>query len=479
MKHLGVRFMGVKKILKYRCEDCSNEVSYDYKETKEIPEGNLVVTSVISGSEINEKFLASLKTYCRLNRARLIILPVNNEKHFTDLNIDRSIQSLICYDNLSIGNATNIMGAIKLGATLESPLHGITPFSKGKNVVFGHPQIQLKTLPRKAEKYPTIITTTGTISLPNYGENKTAQKANFNHSFAALFIDGNNPSKMRHLNFDGDGFYDINGYYTETGRKQITSIEAIVTGDEHVLLGDKDVAEATYGKGGIVDTLKPKYIVRHDVLDCYSVSHHHKYNVFTRYAKHIGGVDSIENELNQTLDFIKKTTPKNAVSIIIPSNHNSHLLRWLQECDPKHDMVNAKIYHQLMCLMLSKVTLENNMAKYPDPFTEWASDKIGENIKFLSPADTFIISDIDINNHGDLGVNGSRGSNTQYKDLPLKSIIGHSHSPGIAGGSYQVGTSSHLRLEYNCGLSSWDQTHCIIYPNGKRQLIFIRDGEWK
>jgi len=41
-----------------------------------------------------------------------------------------------------------------------------------------------------------------------------------------------------------------------------------------------------------------------------------------------------------------------------------------------------------------------------------------------------------------------------------------------------VGTSSIKNLEYVSGLSRWTHTHCIIYSNGKRQLINIVEGMW-
>ena len=52
------------------------------------------------------------------------------------------------------------------------------------------------------------------------------------------------------------------------------------------------------------------------------------------------------------------------------------------------------------------------------------------------------------------------------------------NSPQINKGVYQVGTSSKLKLEYTHGPSSWLNTHCIIYANGKRTLINIIGGEW-
>jgi hypothetical protein len=61
----------------------------------------------------------------------------------------------------------------------------------------------------------------------------------------------------------------------------------------------------------------------------------------------------------------------------------------------------------------------------------------------------------------------------------VKTIIGHSHSPGIDGGCYQTGTSTPLRLDYNKGPSSWLNCHCVLYANGKRSLLPIIDGEWR
>jgi len=58
-------------------------------------------------------------------------------------------------------------------------------------------------------------------------------------------------------------------------------------------------------------------------------------------------------------------------------------------------------------------------------------------------------------------------------------VIGHTHSPGISEGCYQTGTSSLLKLGYTSGPSSWLNTHCSVYSNGKRSLISIIDGKWK
>jgi hypothetical protein len=112
-------------------------------------------------------------------------------------------------------------------------------------------------------------------------------------------------------------------------------------------------------------------------------------------------------------------------------------------------------------------------------FSEEIFANTGTKVKYLRRNESFKICDIEMSHHGDYGANGSRGSRNQFANLPTKTIIGHSHSPGITAGCYQVGTSSALQLEYNQGLSSWMNTHCLVYTNGKRQLINIINGRWR
>jgi hypothetical protein len=61
-----------------------------------------------------------------------------------------------------------------------------------------------------------------------------------------------------------------------------------------------------------------------------------------------------------------------------------------------------------------------------------------------------------------------------------KSITGHKHSPGIFRDAFVVGTSTVLNLDYAAGApSSWMNTHAVLYPNGKAQLINIIEGDFK
>ena len=475
---------------RWRCLDCLETFTVLENEkniTKVKGTKNLVITSAINNANINEEFFESLKVYCRENNADLRIIPVRH-KNVGEAYIDTfhpDIQDYLLRENLEYSDYQfKIFGSLKLSATLENPLSGLDPMTKGDTLVIGHPQVQLKTLPRFNDTYPPILTTTGTISIEPYSTTKPGIKAIFNHSYSALVVEfdevkGDKFVHVRHLNFDNKlkSFYDLDKLYDKNGSYKTNVIQTLITGDEHAIFTDESVKKATYtNKDSIVSLLKPEYIIRHDVLDCHSISHHDKKNFFRRYKKHHEQKHFIENELDMTVEYLNETTPEYSTSIIIASNHNEHLERWLNECDPKEEPWNAKIYHKIMYEILLRI---ENREEY-DPFAIYAENKIKENIQFFSRSNNLIIDDILLSAHGDMGANGSRGSRDQFSLLPEKTIIGHSHSPGIEKGCYQVGTSSKLRLDYNIGSpSSWHHCHCIVYPNGKRQLLFITHGKYR
>lgn len=442
----------------------------------------IVVTCAQNNTQVNHLFLDALEKYCDHNSAELVIIPIRYRKDdIGDFSYPDEIKQYL-YDNIiQLKSPVRIVGNLKISPTATNPLSGLDPMSKGDTLIVGHPQVMLRTMPQHGDQYPSILSTTGTISEKNYIQSKVGYKAEFNHSMSAVVIEQKDEETffIRHLNFDGEGFCDLGKYYTKNIVSEMETL-GIVTGDEHAMFSDPDVIAATYkNEDSLVNYLKPKIIVRHDINDFASASHHHKNNIFMKYAKWKTGTNDVAAELDGTIDFINNTTPKESETWIVASNHNEHLLRWLNECDPKYEPWNARVYHYLMYKMLCLSDMTENGLICPDPFQLYGEGKFSENVKFIGRKDDAMIADVHVGYHGDAGVNGSRGSRGQFSILPTKTVIGHSHSPGINQGCYQVGTSSRLRLDYNIGPSSWHHAHCLIYANGKRQLVFIVNGEYR
>lgn len=476
---------------RYKCKNCNHNfyLSSEFTKTPDdlgqfvFPATNIkkyVITSAQTNTPIVDDFLSSLLTFCETNSAKLLVIPLKSL--LTENVFPHEIEEYLMEHNFIPHPKLQVLGALGINQHIEDPLSGLSPLSKGNSLIVGHNQLQMMTIPVQKDDHPVLMTTTGTLSEKNYIPSKQGFKAEFNHSNSAVLVElDEDIFHIRHLNFDGYGFFDLHHYYSPNGTEHVNdSVEAIVTGDEHAIFIDEKVKNATYGPLGIVESLRPKYIVRHDILDCYSISHHHRKNFLTQYKKFVSGKNDIGKELNDTINFVVETTPKSSTNILVASNHTNHLSRWLNECEVKNEPWNALTYHWLMYMMLD--CIHEDSSYVPDPFelySKYIFEEMGCNVKFLSRENTHKILDVEVAIHGDMGSNGSRGSRKQFSRLPSKTIIGHSHMPGIEKGCYQVGTSTMLKLEYNEGPSSWMNTHCLIYKNGKRQLISIIHGRWK
>lgn len=500
---------------RYKCKDCScafsvsiddqtddmfedeiesneiidNQISFnrdsDWIEENVLSKQRLVITSCQNNTEVDQDFLNALYCYINLNDANLIVIPVKYKTSQDEIDsYPEELNPFMVDSNIEIPKyKLKIYAGLKISPTASNPLSGIDTLSRGNSIIVGHPQVQLRTLPNLEYRHADIISTTGSISVPNYSVSKIGEKAKQNHSMSAIVIEFDKETfHLRHLNYDpiGKSFIDLDTEYHSDGNiTDCVRVEAIVTGDEHAIYRDLNVEKYTYlDDDSIVNSLMPKYIVRHDTLDFASGSHHHKKNVFVQYAKYNSGMNSVEDEIRKTVEYINDTTPDFSQSLIVQSNHNEHLLRWLNEVEIKMEPWNAKVYHYLMYNMLEQTVMGENGTIHPDPFELISKPWLKPNVEFVSRKGRKIL-DIEIASHGDRGINGARGSAAGFSRLPDKMIVGHAHSPQILNGVYVVGTSSKLSLDYNIGASSWHHAHCIIHKNGTRQMIFINNDGWR
>lgn len=462
--------------------------SADWLQANVYSKKRVIVAAAQNNTPVNQGFLAALQTYMQANGAGLVVIPIkyktiNSEDDVLADTYDKQIEHHLCENTIEFPDYNlKIYAGLKIQATAENPLSGLDPLSKGRSIIVGHAQVQLKTLPNLDKRISDIITTTGAITNKNYSRTKLGEKARFNHSLSAIVLEfDENHYHLRHLNYDEEtsSFWDIDKQYTANCIHDGNQCAALVTGDEHAIFRDPNVEKWTYSdEKSIVNVTRPWSIIRHDSFDAYSISHHHRRNQFTLYAKWKSGINSVEEELVRTIDYINKTTPDFSTSYIVQSNHNEHLLRWLNEVDIKTEPWNAKFYHHLMYLMLSNTEMTENGTSHPDPFMLVTEGHLKDNVRFVDRTGMKIMG-IEVGAHGDFGVNGARGGPKSFARVPEKMIVGHSHSPSIEKGCYTVGTSSKLALEYNRGASTWHHAHVIIHPNGKRQMIFITPDGWR
>lgn len=486
---------------RYQCfnENCSKwfsvlitadetpDIVYQNTDTKSIK--RFVITSCQNNATINENFAKSLRSYCDANGAKLLIVPIlyrpvdHKEVRY---NIPKYLAHTLVTTKMRLHDEVYVMGSFNFIPTTVNPLQGLASLSKGDTLIVPSPQLRMQSLAVSATRHPAILHTTGAISNPEYTNTKVGEKALFNHSYSAVLveIDTDNDFHIRVLSADHTGaFVDIGNKYDPSGLITVERIVALVTGDEHGIFACPNVEAATYSNvDSIARMLKPEYVVRHDLLDCASISHHTRKDSIKNVGKSMFNTNKIEDELAGTVDYLLRTTMLPDVdfqNIIVSSNHNDHLTRWFSEIDIKSEPQNAKFYHQYMYKILDSMKQTPTGFDHINPFEQFCKDVGVPRTRFLGRDESFAVADVELGVHSDKGTNGSRGSIDQFANLPSKYVIGHSHTPGIIFGAYQTGTSSRLKLDYTSGLSSWMNTHCLVYSTGKRQLINIINGKWK
>lgn len=490
----GTRLTTAGKKTRYQCQTCTNWFQLDDKSeyfndgkfaSRALPDHDkheiFVITGCQNDTPVNEGFLASLKGYCERRDAKLIIMPIRFK--YTDKSTFRCDMDAMIWDSLALHPKLRLMANLPINPAIESPLSSLENISKGDSLIIAGTTLQMSVMPTLGTS-PAVLYTTGAISYPNTTETKQGVKAQFNHSFSALVVEiDDDIFHPRVLNGDNnDGFYDIDGYQSGTHFTPLNSIAGLVMGDVHADNVSEEVIEATFeATDSIVNVLKPEKIVLHDLHD-HASENHHNTDIFSRYVKRLDNKDCVETELMKTASFLSNYIPDYSTAVIVESNHNAHLDKWLIEYPTKHQTIkNSKFYHQMMYSMLDFI--DNNGYK-PNALELWlthyGADQPLPKMEFSSGVESYKIKDVELKLHGDRGIGGAKGSGVSFAKLPVKTITGHTHSPKIHLGNWCVGTSSKLNMGYNDGTpSTWMNAHVIIHNNGCRQMLFIINGRWK
>jgi hypothetical protein len=494
-----------------------------------------IVTSAQNNTFVHPEFFETLKVAAQHLGAELVVIPYRY-KNPTGMNPGRDLRAGVsCYAAFKGGrcfldkghegphkvdelwwdpavepflhnvrkklNDNLVLAAdVKIQATGSSPLTGFESLTGAESCIIGHPKMQYRTVPVPTGRYPKILTTTGACTQRNYSNTKAGALGEFHHFLGALVVEIQGKTfHLRQINADRkDGsFIDLDTSYTVNGPSDAPPALGLIMGDTHVRVSDPEVDEATFGRWtwdpergdyvpvpnsgpfSMVETLNPKTLVFHDVFDGETVNPHDSDDPFIAEAKRKTGRQVVREELQQVVNFVNARARGRDV-VIVNSNHHDFLRRWMVKTNWKQDLKNAAFYLETALALLQSAKMGPGGAEHADPFEYWMK-KLGSksNIRCLKADESFKLGDNECGSHGDDGPNGARGTLKNMARLGVKMIVGHSHTPGIEEGAYQVGTSSYRRLAYQRGPGSHLNTHCVVYANGKRALLSVIGGRFR
>lgn len=450
-----------------------------------------LLTCAQSNTKVHPKFWANLEALAAHYDAEIMVARVRynhseaqvaqektNRAAETELWYASQVEPYLADERVEICPGLIWAGDMNIIPTATSPLSGLDSFTGTASCVFPHPQISLKSVATAPGTDAKINYTTGAVTLKNYIKRKAGLKAEFHHAFGALIVEVDQAGDFfpRQINATDSGeIFDldvrVDGGQVTTGNP----IKVFTPGDIHGTKLDPEVAALVWGPGGMVDTLRPAVQVLHDVLNFGPRSHHNTF--FDLVAAHYGEGDSVEAEVLATVGILNGLTRPWLETYVAKANHDEHLEKWIETADFRRDPVNAAFY-------LSAASAKVEAIKRGDTAFDlvahvMANAGLDPSFRFLSRDDCLEIAGVRHDQHGDLGPNGSRGSAANIARTGEKANVGHSHSAQIFHGCYQAGTFSILKMGYTRGPSSWSHSAILTLPNGKRQMITLRNGKWR
>jgi hypothetical protein len=434
-----------------------------------------VITTAVSGKEVDEKSLDAVKTYCKSNNAMLLVMPcedVASRQSIFKYELDSRLKGAGFVSSDLYLNDNIHLSSIMVSAKQINPLTGLDRLAQAKgSMILSSPKQFLQFVSTSNTKLPHALMTTAAITVSDYSTDmfmskRTSYIAEFDHVMGAIVVEIEDKDiyHFRQIQFDTKGFfYDLGKKYSKN-KVESVSETVCVFGDTHV--GSHELGVNQELKN-IVKEVKAKEIIVHDLFDNRFNNHHDKGKPVLRANMARKGLTKLMEEGLITAEWINDWCKEVSKITVVKSNHDEALDRYIGEGRWLFDEVN--LYDSLP---LVRAVMDGE-----DPLKFLITKMVGltsENkINWLKRDQDYSIYGIINDAHGDKGANGSKGSKLSLEKSYFKATIGHSHSAGILRNIYQVGTSTKMKLSYNSGPSSWTHTMCIQYPNGTRQLINI------
>ena len=430
-----------------------------------------IITTATTGDVVDKQALKSLRSYCKKMDAKLLIHVARGSGKLGQT-LDPSLRGeYICLNNLGLNSNVKLISVFQSGAKVDPTSGGVSRVGKrDSTIILASPKQRLLYTATGIHSLPHAGMGTGSITYPNYESSKlSGYVADHDHVMGAVVVEIQNDSMFhfRQVQFDEAGrFVDLGLFFDgKTVSKMAPS--AMVLGDWHSGKTCPMVKKASFA---ITKALGIKEWVLHDAYDSTSNNHHEMGKLLLLSKK----ASKQELDLTKELTGLAKDL-EDMVKVVnvtvVKSNHDEFLDRYLDSgAWIKHP------YNTELCLELASAVMNGfNPVEYA--VTKFASKDITK-VTWLERDESYKIAGIECGSHGDKGPNGSRGSIVSIERSYDKCVFGHSHTPGILRGAWQVGTSTLPYPDYGTGPSSWMNTHCLIYPNGQRQLINFLEGSW-
>lgn len=449
-----------------------------------------VITSAQNNTHIHEDFFRSLINYCDHNEAELMVSSFYYNKNGfqngkrEEAWFDDRIKPYLVNESVQLAKGLVFNGELNILPTARNPLSGFDTYNGDQSGIIPHVKMELQPLPSPKYDEARSLYTTGTVTKRNYIQQKAGQLAEWDHIFGAVVVeiakDGTWFVRQLHAESGTGEFFDLTEKYTPKGVESGHHVSAIQFGDIHRDKLREEIADLCWNKeGSVAHELTPEYMFLHDVHDHSRRNHHNIKDSYFLFKQFHSKQECVREEVANTVSLLEDMAQHPAEVVVVESNHDLALERWLKEQDYRKDPVNSIFFLEMQLENYKTMQRGEDLQTFKTA-CELVKGSPFENVTFLKTDEPFRLHGIEMGQHGNNGNGGARGSAQAFRKQGIKFNIGHSHAPLIKGGVYQAGACMLVEdARYAVGGSNWAVGHIITYQNGKRTIVTCKNGKWR
>jgi hypothetical protein len=428
-----------------------------------------LISSAQNGSPVNKNFLHNIEKYAEFIDAEIGIIATRYKNPTSIWKEEGDVWDPACHKYLTakrqeLHKNLILLADLKIQATSPNPTNGLELFGDNKSVIVGAPRIEMRSIPVLPTQTQKFLYSTGTVTAPSFTDSVAGGKAAEHHSYGFVIVEIENDDiiHIRNISAHADGTFNDLIYRVANEEVSIEGVDVMVWGDSHFAQKNEKVTNA-FRK--LAADMQIKISVLHDIWDSESINVHNIKDPIIQHKLQKENKDDLRAELLNMSKELRWFSRNMKQTIVVNSNHDDMLDRAMVQSDWRDNLKNAEIFVKLLSLKLSGKAEEGLIAYH--------INKKFDNITALGKEESYILYGIELGLHGHKGSNGAKGNINTFAKLSNKTIIGHSHSPAIKWGCYQVGVSCSLKHGYNKGLSGWAYNSVILNKYGKRQSITL------
>jgi hypothetical protein len=449
----------------------TNACKREFTQTKK----NTIITWAQAVTPIHEELWENILVYAEEHDAKIVVIPgtyLNNNSPFMWKRTyawDDRLTDYLYATEASIHNHLSIIADTDIVPTAKRPLRNLQGVTGIESSIVGHPRQQMVISPTMKNRRRKFMFSTGSITKPNYRRARVGKEATQYHRMGFLFVENITDDNFvaRHIHAEEDGSFQDLIYRVEKGKVSLKNDwKAMIFGDTHLSKEDKDMLDESRR---LFDIGKCEQSIWHDLFDGYSINHHEAKDYVEQVIKAKKGLHCLESELVYNMEFIDKWKDTNMV--IVPSNHPDWIDQWVRLNRGIKDSYNAPLFNRFQSLLFDEEAPKGLYAYVVE-------ENFEDEVICLDRDESYEICGIEINNHGDLGSNGAKGTPETFAKLPHPVVSGDKHFCYTIDDAYGVGISSIMDHKYNKGMSSWAQSNGIILSNGRFQHLIYFEGKF-